>query len=80
MLCQERLPAKEQRRQQEEENDILAPYLNRLGNPETLSAEDAKKLFHECLSEFTLRQVEDASRIQERYEKVRRQFSSSWNL
>lgn len=67
---QERLAAEDQRWLQEKEKDILAPLLIRLGNAETLSAEDAKQLHQDCLAEFKQRLVEHANLIQERYEKV----------
>uniref|UniRef100_A0A671YPR0 Dynein regulatory complex subunit 7 n=1 Tax=Sparus aurata TaxID=8175 RepID=A0A671YPR0_SPAAU len=59
----------DQRWLQEKEKDILAPLLIRLGNAETLSAEDAKQLHQDCLAEFKQRLVEHANLIQERYEK-----------
>ncbi|XP_073325702.1 dynein regulatory complex subunit 7 [Pagrus major] len=65
----ERLAAEEQRWLREKEKDILAPLLIRLGNAETLSAEDAKQLHQDCLAEFKQRLVEHANLIQERYEK-----------
>ncbi|KAM8755120.1 dynein regulatory complex subunit 7 isoform 1-T2 [Acanthopagrus schlegelii] len=65
----ERLAAEDQRWLQEKEKDILAPLLIRLGNTETLSAEDAKQLHQDCLAEFKQRLVEHANLIQERYEK-----------
>lgn len=70
LLLQERLAAEDQRWLQEKEKDILAPLLIRLGNAETLSAEDAKQLHQDCLAEFKQRLVEHANLIQERYEKV----------
>ncbi|KAK2850901.1 hypothetical protein Q5P01_007177 [Channa striata] len=54
---------------QEKEKDILAAFLIRLGNVVTFSAEDAKKLHQDCLADYKQRLVEQANRIQERYEK-----------
>ncbi|KAM9350281.1 dynein regulatory complex subunit 7 [Symphorus nematophorus] len=66
----ERLAVEEQRWLREKEKDILAPFLIRLNNAETLSAGDARKLHQDCLSEFKQRLVEEANLIQERYEKA----------
>lgn len=75
--CQERVAAEEQRWLQGKDSDILAPYLIRLDHAETLSVKDAKQLHHDCLAEFKQRLVEHADLIQERYEKVRHQFTHS---
>ncbi|KAL7398964.1 hypothetical protein ABVT39_017784 [Epinephelus coioides] len=70
----ERLAAEEQKWLQEKEKDILAPHLIRLGNKETLSAEDARQLHQDCLTEFKQRLVEHANLIQEHYEKETREL------
>lgn len=70
LLFQEHLAVEEQRWLQEKKKDILAPFLIRLDNAETLSAEDAKQLHRDCLAEYKQRLVEEANLIQERYDKV----------
>lgn len=69
-MFQERLVTERQRWLQEKDSDILAPFLIRLNHEETLSAEDAKRLHHDCVTEFKQRLVEHGNLIQERYEKV----------
>ncbi|XP_068588230.1 dynein regulatory complex subunit 7 [Cebidichthys violaceus] len=54
---------------QERKKDILAPLLIRLDNAETLSAKDAKQLYHDCLAECKQRLVEKANLIQKHYDK-----------
>lgn len=66
----------EQRWLQEKMRDNLAPFLIRLSNAETLSAEDAKQLHRDCLSECRQSLVDQANLIQERYEKVAGDTSS----
>ncbi|XP_054465855.1 dynein regulatory complex subunit 7 [Anoplopoma fimbria] len=65
----ERQAVEEQRWLQERKKDILAPFLIRLDDEETLSAKDAKLLYQDCLSECKQRLVEQANLIQKRYEK-----------
>ncbi|XP_074500922.1 dynein regulatory complex subunit 7 [Sebastes fasciatus] len=65
----ESLAAEEQMWLQEKEKDLLAALLIRLDITETLSAEDAKQLHHDCLAEYKQRLVEQANLSQERYEK-----------
>ncbi|XP_032363121.1 dynein regulatory complex subunit 7 [Etheostoma spectabile] len=72
----EHLAAEEQRWLQEKEKDILAPFLIRLDNAETLSAEDAKHIHQDCLAEFKQRLAEHANLIQERYEKQTQELQS----
>ncbi|KAA8577886.1 hypothetical protein FQN60_013931 [Etheostoma spectabile] len=75
----EHLAAEEQRWLQEKEKDILAPFLIRLDNAETLSAEDAKHIHQDCLAEFKQRLAEHANLIQERYEKTQElQSKQEW--
>ncbi|XP_042348033.1 dynein regulatory complex subunit 7 isoform X2 [Plectropomus leopardus] len=76
----ERAAAEEQRWLQEKKEDILAPFLIRLNNAETLTAEDAKQLHQKCLSEFRQRLVERANLIQERYEKETRELQRRQQL
>ncbi|XP_047196321.1 dynein regulatory complex subunit 7 isoform X3 [Hippoglossus stenolepis] len=64
----ERQAAEEQSWLHENEKDILAPLLMRLDITDPLSADDAKELHQECLSEFKQKLVEDANLIQERYQ------------
>ncbi|XP_060929995.1 dynein regulatory complex subunit 7 [Limanda limanda] len=64
----ERQAAEEQSWLHENEKDILAPLLMRLDFTDPLSADDAKELHQECLSEFKQKLVEDANLIQERYQ------------
>ncbi|XP_041655972.1 dynein regulatory complex subunit 7 [Cheilinus undulatus] len=66
----ERLAAEEQRWLQQQENDILAPFLIKLNNPTTLTCSEAQQLHQECLTDLQERLVEQANLIQERYEKV----------
>ncbi|KAM8863100.1 dynein regulatory complex subunit 7 isoform 3-T3 [Spinachia spinachia] len=54
---------------QERKKDILAPLLIRLGDPQALSAEDARRLYLECLAESKWRLVEKAELIQQRFEQ-----------
>ncbi|XP_037336465.2 dynein regulatory complex subunit 7 [Pungitius pungitius] len=65
----ERQAEEERRWLQERKKDILAPLLIRLGDPEALSAEDARRLYLECLAESKCRLVEKAELIQQRIEQ-----------
>ncbi|XP_029361832.1 dynein regulatory complex subunit 7 isoform X2 [Echeneis naucrates] len=59
-----------------QEEDVLTPILIRLDNPETLSNEDAKQLYHDCMAEFKNRLVEQANLMQERYAKDTQELQS----
>ncbi|CAL8358551.1 unnamed protein product [Lota lota] len=62
--------AKEERqRQEEKEIDLLAPFLAKLGDPETLSPQEAKKLLEDCLANQRKRMIEQDKVLQARYEK-----------
>ncbi|XP_061781831.1 dynein regulatory complex subunit 7 [Nerophis lumbriciformis] len=63
----ERLAAEEQRWLQEKEKDYLAPFLIRLGNVKNMTAEDARSLYDDCLSDFKTHMAERARLIQERH-------------
>lgn len=67
---QELLAAEEQRWLQEKETDILTPFLIRLDNTETLSADEARQLHKDCLAEFKQGLEEQANLVQECYKKV----------
>ncbi|XP_072222491.1 dynein regulatory complex subunit 7 [Leuresthes tenuis] len=62
------MAAEEERWLQEQEKDVMAPLLIRLGNPEVLSPEEAEQLYESCLSEFRDRLEEQTNLLQQRYE------------
>uniref|UniRef100_A0A665U5U4 Uncharacterized protein n=1 Tax=Echeneis naucrates TaxID=173247 RepID=A0A665U5U4_ECHNA len=74
-LREEKLLALEEQKWLQEE-DVLTPILIRLDNPETLSNEDAKQLYHDCMAEFKNRLVEQANLMQERYAKDTQELQS----
>ena len=57
------------RRQQETEMDYLVPFLAQMGNPKTLSKNQAVKLQKECLEDLKQRLIEQANLIQERFDQ-----------
>uniref|UniRef100_UPI003AAD29CD dynein regulatory complex subunit 7 n=1 Tax=Centroberyx gerrardi TaxID=166262 RepID=UPI003AAD29CD len=65
----ERLAEEERRWRQEKENDILAPFLVQLGNPETVSQAAAVQLRQDCLAYLKQRLIDKANLIQARFEK-----------
>jgi len=69
------MAAEEERWLQEQEKDVMAPLLIRLGNPEVLSPEEAQQLYESCLSEFRDRLEEQTNLLQRRYEMVRPGFT-----
>ncbi|XP_061908471.1 dynein regulatory complex subunit 7 isoform X2 [Entelurus aequoreus] len=66
----ERLAAEEQRWLQEKEKDYLAPFLIQLGNVKDMTAEDARRLYDECMSDFKTHMAERARLIQERHDQA----------
>ena len=50
--------------------DYLAPYLARLGDPESLNKPDIHQLKEDCLKDLRTHLVETANIIQARFEKV----------
>lgn len=56
----------------EEDIDYIAPYLARIGNPETLTIAEIHKVGTECLEEFKQMMVKRANKIQGQFEKVLR--------
>ena len=57
-------------KQVKKEIDLLAPFLAKLGDPETLSPQVAKKLLEDCLANQRRRMIEQDKILQERYERV----------
>jgi len=51
--------------------DYLAPFLARLGDPSTLTKEQAQRVHDDCLQDLKSRLVDVANLIQKRYEKVK---------
>ncbi|XP_049609559.1 dynein regulatory complex subunit 7 isoform X1 [Syngnathus scovelli] len=66
----ERVATEEQRWLQENENDFLAPFLNRLCDIEIVRADDAQRLYNDCLTEFKERMVAQARLIQEHHKQA----------
>nr|XP_057907506.1 dynein regulatory complex subunit 7 isoform X3 [Doryrhamphus excisus]XP_057907507.1 dynein regulatory complex subunit 7 isoform X3 [Doryrhamphus excisus] len=66
----DRVAAEEQRWLHEKEKDYLAPFLIRLGNMENVSADDARCLYDDCLSDFKERMVVQARLIQDRHDQA----------
>lgn len=52
------------------ELDYLAPFLAHIGDPETLTRQEAIKLKEDCLSDLKQRLIDKANLIQSRFEKV----------
>ena len=50
--------------------DYLAPFLARLGDPPTLTKEQAQRVHDDCLQDLKSRLVDVANLIQKRYEQV----------
>ena len=50
--------------------DYLAPFLARLGDPPTLTKEQAQQVHDDCLKDLKSRLVDVANLIQKRYEQV----------
>nr|XP_033799522.1 dynein regulatory complex subunit 7 isoform X2 [Geotrypetes seraphini]XP_033799524.1 dynein regulatory complex subunit 7 isoform X2 [Geotrypetes seraphini] len=65
----ERVLQEERQRQAEQELDYLAPFLARLGNPETLVKWQAIQLRDDCLADLKQRLINQANIIQTRFEK-----------
>nr|CAD7431574.1 unnamed protein product [Timema monikensis] len=59
------------KREVETDVDYLGPYLARLGNPESLSHDEALQMRESCLSDFKQLLVDRANHIQTMFEKVR---------
>ncbi|XP_075331570.1 dynein regulatory complex subunit 7 [Odontesthes bonariensis] len=72
----ELMAAQEKRWHQQQERDVMAPLLIRLGNPEVLSPEEAQQLYESCLSEFRERLEEKTNLLQQSYEKETMQLQS----
>lgn len=49
--------------------DYLVPFLAQMGNPKTLSKNQAVKLQKECLEDLKQRLIEQANLIQERFDQ-----------
>ncbi|XP_069689731.1 dynein regulatory complex subunit 7 isoform X2 [Periplaneta americana] len=50
--------------------DFLAPYFARIGNPETITQQQALKIREDCISDFKHLLTERMNRIQENFEKL----------
>ncbi|XP_007905243.1 dynein regulatory complex subunit 7 isoform X2 [Callorhinchus milii] len=64
-----RFEADQRRRRAELELDYLAPFLARIGEPETLTKQETLKLREDCLSDMKQRLIDKANLIQGRFEK-----------
>jgi len=51
--------------------DYLAPFLARLGDPPTLTKDQAQRVHDDCLQDLKSRLVDMANLIQKRYEQVK---------
>lgn len=51
--------------------DYLAPFLARLGDPPTLTKDQAQRVHDDCLQDLKSRLIDVANIIQIRYEQVR---------
>ena len=51
--------------------DYLAPFLARLGDPPTLTKDQAQRVRDDCLQDLKARLIDVANIIQTRYEQVR---------
>ena len=71
MLIQEQRAAEEERLRKEKEMDYLAPFLARLGDPPTLTKDQAQRVHEDCLQDLKTRLIDVANIIQTRYEQVR---------
>jgi len=65
----ERKQKEEEMRKRDMELDYLAPFLSRIGDPKTLTREDATKIKEECLQDLKQRLIDKANLIQARFEK-----------
>ncbi|KAI4893378.1 hypothetical protein NFI96_022502 [Prochilodus magdalenae] len=65
----ERLAKEELLRKEEKELDVLSPFLARLGDPESLTRQQALQLRADCLAELKQRLIDRANLIQARFEK-----------
>ena len=76
----ERKKREDEARREEMELDYLAPFLARIGDPEVITLEIAKKLKEECLQDLKKRLIDMANLIQGRYEKETYQLKQkqSW--
>ena len=63
--------AEEERIRKEKEKDYLAPFLARIGDPETLLPEQKSRVRDECLRDLRSRLVDVANIIQSHFEMVR---------
>lgn len=70
-MIQEQRAAEEERLRKEKEMDYLAPFLARLGDPPTLTKEQAQRVHDDCLQDLKTRLIDVANIIQTRYEQVR---------
>lgn len=50
--------------------DYLAPYMARIGNPESLTTAQMQMVVTECLNEFKDMMVNRANRIQQQFQEV----------
>ncbi|KAL7885365.1 hypothetical protein AOLI_G00056600 [Acnodon oligacanthus] len=65
----ERLAEEELLQKEEKELDVLAPFLAQLGDPESLTQQQALQLRTDCLAELKQRLIDRANLIQARFEK-----------
>ena len=54
--------------------DYLAPFLARLGDPPTLTKDQAQRVHDDCLQDLKTRLIDVANIIQTRYEQVREPY------
>ncbi|XP_072519343.1 dynein regulatory complex subunit 7 isoform X2 [Salminus brasiliensis] len=66
----ERLAKEELLRKDEKELDVLAPFLAQLGDPESLTRQQAQQLRADCLAELKQRLIDRANLLQARIEKL----------
>lgn len=66
---QEQRAAEEERLRKEKEMDYLAPFLARLGDPPTLTKDQAQRVHDDCLQDLKSRLIDVANIIQTRYEQ-----------
>uniref|UniRef100_A0A8C9SGP5 Dynein regulatory complex subunit 7 n=1 Tax=Scleropages formosus TaxID=113540 RepID=A0A8C9SGP5_SCLFO len=64
-----RLAKEEQVRREQKELDYLAPFLAKLGDPETLTRQEALQLRSDCLTDLKQRLIDKANLIQACFEK-----------
>ncbi|KAL4623510.1 dynein regulatory complex subunit 7 [Arapaima gigas] len=75
-----RLAKEEQVRREQKELDYLAPFLAQLGDPETLTHQQALQLRNDCLADLKQRLIDKANLIQASFEKETQelQYKQMW--